>query len=143
MNGIGPCPLCCHLTHIYGSLVSHLSSRHSKRIPFSSVQWHGSGRRGPCVLCAQKYLEFAAKILFRLLDPVPGAAVVTVTIIRAIDPRFGVSTHREQQLADHETTGRQGNMESGSCSGEMRRLAGRGTGLHCRNGSDNKDGEAL
>ena len=46
----------------------------------------------------------------------PGAAVVRVTIIRAIDPRFGVSTHREQQLADHETTGRQGNMESGSSS---------------------------
>ena len=83
------------------------------------------------LLCAQKYLEFAAKILFRLLDPVPGAAVVTVTIILAIDPRFGVSTHREQQLADHETTGRQGNMET--CvhnSREMRRLTGRGTGLH-------------
>ena len=71
--------------------------------------------------------------------------MVTVTIIRAIDPRFGVSTHREQQLADHETTGRQGNMESGSSSREMRRLTGRGTGLHwcAGNGSDNKDGEAL
>ena len=33
-----------------------------------------SGRRGPCVLCAQEYFEFAAKILFRILDPVPGAA---------------------------------------------------------------------